>query len=237
MDNSKEPLFVVVMASHKNCPLLSLKEKFRNSIGKTTVKGLVHCSPARHVICVDVKTSDLKNICSAITQQPESELIDVMIHPKKAEESRVYMYVKDPLLGSFTQDIGSIQTSWIVEYQLYDKYIPFNGSAEYLHLFTPDSESFLNRVRKLKQELKDEEINIEYRFHRGIEKGEVAGLTIQEQYIVESILETNYFEKYDKNELKRLADELDENLDEFVKTAEDLCAKTYLMGAMEYFSK
>ena len=238
MPKTKEPLFVEVVATHEHCPLLFLKDNYKDRIGVTTVQGIIHRSPPNHVISLRVKTGDLKDICNTIKQMPERlQLMDVLMHPEKPKESQIYCYVTDDLLNILSQVEGG--TFWIPEYQLYENYRPFNRSAEYFHSFIPSRESFLSQVRKLKSALKskNEEMEIQYRFHDGIEKGRIPDLTIQEQYIVERALETNYLEKYNKKELEGLAEELAQNLDSLAEITQDLFARIYVMGAMVYFSR
>ncbi len=238
MRETEEPLFVEIIAVHRDCPLLFLKENYKDSIREATVQGVVRRSSPKHVVSLSVKTRDLKDICSTIKKESERlELLDVLIRPERPEESQVYCYVTDDLLNIFSQVEGG--TFWIPEYRLHEYYLPFNRSAEYLHSFIPSREFFLSHLRELRGALEKEEgkIKVQYRFHHGIEKRRIASLTIQEQYIVERILETDYLENYDKKELKCLAEELQQNLDSTDQMVQDLCASVYVMGAMVYLNR
>jgi len=236
MNETKEPLFAVVMANHKGCPLASLKAELREKMGATEIQGVIRRSPSKHIATITVKSSDLKDVCTAIKRLPEGlELIQILTPSEKPEESQIYCYLQDPILDIRTKDKDG--TFWIPEYKLYESYLPFNNRpAEYFRAWIPDRQFFLDHVHNLKSTL-GREAEIEYGFRYGIEKAEVPGFSIKEQHIVESVLETKYFENEDKKELQALANELGEDLDKLVETAEELCGLALLKGSIAYFSR
>lgn len=238
MSKNKEPVFVELVATHKDCPLLSLKEMYKGRIRSATIRGIVARSSPKHVVTLSVATDDLKDICTTIKDKFEKlELMDVFVLPDNPGESLIYCYASDSLLDILGQVQGG--TFWIPEYQLYDHYDAFNSSAEYFHSFIPSREHFLHRLGELRAQVgaNDGQLALQYRFHRGIEKGRIPDLTIEEQYIVETALETDYLENYDKKELRNLAEELGEDIDSLAGKAQDLIARVYLMGAAVYFSR
>jgi len=220
----------VVMANHKDCPLLSLKEKFKDNIVAISFKGIARSSPAETVVALTVKTDALKEILHEIEEAPNDKLrsINYWIKPDYPAESLIYCCVGGTLLNFFTQNGAA---PWIEEYKLFDNYPPFEKPGEYLRGCIPfDSEStFITRIKELKPKLD----GIEYRFQKGIKKDKVPNLTLREQYIIEKVLEpeTDYLKDHDQTKLKSLAIELGEtDFDRFALYVEDICALVYLLG-------